>query len=119
MYSCHSKVSVTPLRRSSRWTCPHSGTARPAVGEAAPDFTLPDDAGSSQSLSAQRGRWVVLFFYPKDFTPGCTNEVCDFRDLSTEFDALGATVWSVSAPTSFRHCSCSSCAKPGSSCRLA
>ena len=41
-----------------------------AAGEAAPDFTLPDDAGSSQSLSAQRGRWVVLFFYPKADTGG-------------------------------------------------
>jgi peroxiredoxin Q/BCP len=39
---------------------------------------------------------VVLFFYPKDFTPGCTTEVCEFRDLNAEFDRLGATVWSVS-----------------------
>ena len=73
-----------------------NASARPAVGEAAPDFTLPDDAGISQSLSAQRGRWVVLFFYPKDFTPGCTTEVCEFRDLSADFEAAGATVWSVS-----------------------
>ena len=71
-------------------------TALPAAGEAAPAFSLPDDSGTTQALEAQRGRWVVLFFYPKDFTPGCTNEVCDFRDLATEFDALGATVWSVS-----------------------
>ena len=70
--------------------------ALPAVGEAAPTFTLPDDTGTSQDLAAQRGHWVVLFFYPKDFTPGCTNEVCEFRDLSTEFEAAGATVWSVS-----------------------
>ena len=70
--------------------------ALPAVGEAAPAFSLPDDSGTTQALEAQRGRWVVLFFYPKDFTPGCTNEVCDFRDLAAEFDALGATVWSVS-----------------------
>ena len=73
-----------------------NASARPAVGEAAPDFTLTDDAGTSQSLSAQRGRWVVLFFYPKDFTPGCTTEVCEFRDLSADFGAAGATVWSVS-----------------------
>ena len=44
----------------------------------------------------QRGRWVVLFFYPTDFTPGCTTEVCEFRDLSSDFEAAGATVWSVS-----------------------
>ena len=73
-----------------------NASALPAVGEAAPDFTLSDDAGASQSLSAQRGRWVVLFFYPKDFTPGCTTEVCEFRDLTPDFEAAGATVWSVS-----------------------
>ena len=73
-----------------------NASARPAVGETAPDFTLPDDTGASQSLSAQRGRWVVLFFYPKDFTTGCTTEVCEFRDLSADFEAAGATVWSVS-----------------------
>jgi peroxiredoxin Q/BCP len=73
-----------------------TASAMPAVGDAAPDFTLPDDTGAGQTLSAQRGRWVVLFFYPKDFTPGCTTEVCEFRDLTAEFDAAGATVWSVS-----------------------
>lgn len=68
----------------------------PAVGDIAPSFSLTDDTGTTQSLEAQRGRWLVLFFYPKDFTPGCTTEVCEFRDLSAEFDAAGATVWSVS-----------------------
>lgn len=71
-------------------------SALPAVGEAAPDFTLTDDTDSEQTLSAQRGRWVVLFFYPKDFTSGCTTEVCEFRDLTPDFEAAGATVWSVS-----------------------
>ena len=73
-----------------------NASARPEVGEAAPDFTLPDDTDTERSLAAQRGRWVVLFFYPKDFTSGCTTEVCEFRDLTTEFEAAGATVWSVS-----------------------
>ena len=68
----------------------------PAAGDPAPTFSLSDDSGAVQSLEAQRGRWVVLFFYPKDFTPGCTTEVCEFRDLSAEFEAAGATVWSVS-----------------------
>ncbi len=70
--------------------------ALPAVGEPAPAFTLTDDTGSSQDLASQRGRWVVLFFYPKDFTSGCTSEVCEFRDLTPDFAAAGATVWSVS-----------------------
>ena len=70
--------------------------AIPAVGDPAPAFTLPDDSGTLRDLEAERGRWLVLFFYPKDFTPGCTSEVCEFRDLSAEFEAAGATVWSVS-----------------------
>ena len=73
-----------------------NASAPPAVGDAAPDFTLLDDSDTSQSLATQRGRWVVLFFYPKDFTPGCTTEVCEFRDLTPDFEAAGATVWSVS-----------------------
>ena len=56
----------------------------------------PMTAAPSRILAAQRGRWVVLFFYPKDFTSGCTTEVCEFRDLSADFEAAGATVWSVS-----------------------
>jgi peroxiredoxin Q/BCP len=68
----------------------------PALGEPAPLFQLPDDSGTIRDLAAERGRWVVLFFYPKDFTSGCTTEVCEFRDLSAEFEAAGATVWSVS-----------------------
>ena len=73
-----------------------NAAAIPAVGRPAPAFTLTDDAGTSQDLADQRGRWVVLFFYPKDFTPGCTTEVCDFRDLTPDFEAAGATVWSIS-----------------------
>lgn len=71
-------------------------SARPAVGDPAPSFSLLDDTGTMQDLATQRGRWVVLFFYPKDFTPGCTAEVCEFRDLTPDFEAAGATVWSVS-----------------------
>jgi len=68
----------------------------PLVGDAAPALVLPDDRGTICDLTGQRGCWVVLFFYPKDFTPGCTTEVCEFRDYSAEFEAAGATVWSIS-----------------------
>jgi len=68
----------------------------PAVGDAAPALTLTDDSGTLRDLADERGRWVVLFFYPADFTPGCTTEVCEFRDLTADFEASGATVWSVS-----------------------
>jgi len=68
----------------------------PAVGEPAPDLALPDDTGTIQRLSDKRGRWVVLFFYPKDFTSGCTTEVCEFRDHSVDFRGAGAEVLGIS-----------------------
>jgi thioredoxin-dependent peroxiredoxin len=68
----------------------------PAPGEPAPDFELPDDAGRPRRLSDERGRWVVLFFYPKDDTPGCTVEACGFRDVHEEILARGARVFGIS-----------------------
>jgi peroxiredoxin Q/BCP len=70
--------------------------ATPEEGDPAPDLLLPDDTGNPQDLAAQRGRWVVLFFYPKDFTSGCTIEVCDFQDRGAAFREAGAVVWGVS-----------------------
>ncbi|HMS03548.1 MAG TPA: peroxiredoxin [Gemmatimonadaceae bacterium] len=66
------------------------------VGELAPDFTLPTDSGDDLTLSALRGRPVVLFFYPKDDTSGCTTEACEFRDLFPRFDASKAVVLGMS-----------------------
>jgi peroxiredoxin Q/BCP len=68
----------------------------PAVGEPAPDFSLPDDTGSVRRLASARGRWLVLFFYPKDDTPGCTIEACEFRDIYADFADLDAEVWGIS-----------------------
>lgn len=68
----------------------------PAEGELAPDFSLPDDTARERRLSDRRGRWTVLYFYPKDDTPGCTTEACEFRDLNSEITALDAEVWGVS-----------------------
>lgn len=67
------------------------------VGELAPDFALPDQEGRVHRLSDYRGRWVVLYFYPKDDTPGCTKEACGFRDEKGRLEALGAVVLGVSA----------------------
>ncbi|MCB1915231.1 MAG: peroxiredoxin [Rhodocyclaceae bacterium] len=66
------------------------------VGESAPDFTLPATSGLEITLSACRGGKVVLYFYPKDSTPGCTNESKDFRDLHEHFVAAGCTVFGIS-----------------------
>ncbi|HEX7119289.1 MAG TPA: thioredoxin-dependent thiol peroxidase [Longimicrobiales bacterium] len=65
-------------------------------GDTAPDFTLPTDDGSEVTLSALRGRKVVLYFYPKDDTPGCTRQACDLRDRWAEFERTGALVFGVS-----------------------
>jgi len=69
----------------------------PKVGDTAPDFRLPDQAGQMHSLGDYRGKWLVLYFYPKDETPGCTKEACGFRDLSARFEAAGAAIVGVSA----------------------
>ena len=62
----------------------------------APDFTLPDHDGRSHSLADYRGKWLVLYFYPKDDTPGCTTEACSFRDARDDIAELGAEVVGVS-----------------------
>ena len=68
----------------------------PAVGAPAPDFILDRDDGAPLSLAALRGQVVVLFFYPRDDTSGCTTESCEFRDLVPRFDVAGAQVLGVS-----------------------
>lgn len=65
-------------------------------GDLAPDFTLPDAHGKEHTLSRYRGRKVVLYFYPKDNTPGCTIEACDFRDKNTAINSTGATTFGIS-----------------------
>ena len=69
---------------------------QPAVGESAPDFSLPDDEGTVHTLSDEHGKWIVLYFYPTDDTPGCTVEACEFRDAITDVHARDAEVWGVS-----------------------
>ncbi|HVL49661.1 MAG TPA: peroxiredoxin [Candidatus Thermoplasmatota archaeon] len=71
--------------------------AKPAVGEKAPDFTLPDQDGVPRTLSDHRGRWVLLFFYPRDQTPGCQRQVCAFRDVMQRFEWVDVVVYGVSA----------------------
>ncbi len=66
------------------------------VGEKAPDFCLPDDSGKEICLKDLKGKWVVLYFYPKDNTPGCTKEAQDFSEKLEEFEKLGAVVLGVS-----------------------
>lgn len=72
-------------------------------GDTAPDFTLPDQRGESVSLSQLRGRWVVVYFYPADDTPGCTKESCAFRDSYEDFTDLGAEVVGISSDSVASH----------------
>ena len=70
--------------------------ARADVGETAPDFTLPWTGEGEFSLADRRGRWVVLAFYPGDFTPTCRKQFCDYRDGREEIDGLDAEVVGIS-----------------------
>jgi thioredoxin-dependent peroxiredoxin len=72
-------------------------------GDPAPDFTLESDAGELVTLSSLRGRPVVLYFYPKDDTPGCTRQACGIRDAWSEFQRAGAEVFGISADTQASH----------------
>ncbi|WP_367714649.1 peroxiredoxin [Nitratireductor sp. GISD-1A_MAKvit] len=74
-----------------------------AIGNPAPDFVLPGDGGREIRLADLRGRIVVLFFYPKNDTSGCTAEAIDFTALKPEFDALGAVVLGMSPDTPKSH----------------
>jgi peroxiredoxin Q/BCP len=75
----------------------------PEAGEEAPDFTLPDAEGHPVHLADLRGSKVVLYFYPKDDTPGCTTEACSFRDAWQELGAEGAKVYGISRDTGKSH----------------
>ena len=72
------------------------GTPRLAVGDTAPDFTLPDADGNTVSLSDHRGRKVIVYFYPAASTPGCTKQACDFRDNLAELNDAGLDVIGIS-----------------------
>ena len=75
----------------------------PTEGQPAPNFTLPSQDGTPVSLASYRGKWVVLYFYPKDMTPGCTIEAHNFQRDQAKFDAANAVVLGVSVDTPDSH----------------
>jgi peroxiredoxin Q/BCP len=75
---------------------PAAAQESPAVGAQAPDFKLQDQTGKWQTLSQYKGQWVVLYFYPKDDTPGCTTQACELRDNIFAFRKAGAQILGVS-----------------------
>ena len=86
---------------------PFTGSAQaaqvPAMGSVAPEFSLPDQSGKILKLADLRGQWVVLYFYPKDDTPGCTEEACQFRDDMAALQTLGARIVGISVDDSISH----------------
>jgi len=87
---------VTSMLMLATLAASNAFAAPPVVGDAAPVFTLPDQSGKPVNLSDYRGKWVVLYFYPKDGTPGCTTEACEFRDNVFAFRDAGATILGIS-----------------------
>lgn len=73
------------------------------IGDKAPDFNLPDAKGEMVSLSSLGGNWLVLYFYPKDDTPGCTKQACNFRDDLHKLEKMGAKVVGVSVDDTESH----------------
>ncbi len=74
-----------------------------AVGDAAPEFSLEADTGSHIALSDLGGKWAIVYFYPRDNTPGCTRESCDFRDNYARFQSANAEIFGVSADSIKSH----------------
>ena len=74
-----------------------------AIGDVAPDFTLPDQDGKPLTLSSLRGQRVVIYFYPKDDTPGCTKEACNFRDRWSDLESQGIRVLGISKDNAASH----------------
>lgn len=75
----------------------------PKTGDPAPDFTLPDQSGKLRTSGEFLGKWLVLYFYPRDDTPGCTEQAARYRDAMREIEALGAAVCGVSVDDSESH----------------
>ncbi len=72
-------------------------------GDTAPDFTLLDQDGITHSLNTEKGKWVLLYFYPKDNTPGCTKQACALRDEFPAFEKLNCTVFGISVDSVISH----------------
>ncbi len=73
------------------------------VGESAPDFSLSGSDGKQHALAMYKGKWLVVYFYPRDNTPGCTQEACDFRDMKSDYDNVDAIVFGVSVDSIDSH----------------
>jgi thioredoxin-dependent peroxiredoxin len=95
---------LLPFRLPSRFTLPTERTmAKLEPGVSAPEIRLPDQNGDERALSAHRGQWVLVYFYPRDDTPGCTVEACGLRDAWTQYGRAGIQVLGISADDAKSH----------------
>lgn len=85
------------------WRAARAGGRLPVPGDTAPQFSLPDQDGKLRRDAEFRGRWLVLYFYPRDDTPGCAEQAARFRDAMAEIENLGAAVCGVSVDDSASH----------------
>ena len=90
------RLLVTALIVAATSVCAQAPSAAPAEGSAAPAFKLQDQAGAWHTLDQYKGKYVVLYFYPKDDTPGCTTQACELRDNIFEFRKANAVILGVS-----------------------
>ncbi len=97
------KKTATKKPAAGKKAAPAKKPGGPKIGDRAPDFTLPTDGSGSITLSALRGRPVVLYFYPRDDTPGCTMEACGFRDAMPDFSGIDAEIVGVSKDSETSH----------------
>ena len=98
------KTASTAKKTAAKKAAPEPKVGTLAVGDAAPDFTLEGDDGKSHTLSALRGKSVVVYFYPRDDTPGCTVEAQGFRDAKKALAKKNAVVFGVSRDSIAAHC---------------
>lgn len=97
------KKKTKPAAKKPAKVAPQRAAKGPTEGDRAPDFTLPTDGTGSVSLSALRGQPVVVYFYPRDDTPGCTKEACGFNDALPDFARVNAQIIGVSKDSEASH----------------
>ncbi len=107
-------IAISVVAFSAAWAA--ETLTQPAAGKPAPDFSLTTSDGSHVSLKDYHGKWVVLYFYPKDFTGGCTMEAKNFERDRAKYDSLGAVILGVSVDTAQSHKDF--CAKEGLNFKL-
>ena len=90
------RILVTAVAAVAASVCAQEPAASPAEGTTAPDFKLQDQKGDWHTLAENKGKWVVLYFYPKDNTPGCTTQACELRDNIFAFRKANAVILGVS-----------------------